>query len=508
MGLGQKVRETLVDAFEPIVGLLMLPVKLAIEWGLEALMDLLGERFAPTMAPLVKTLEDTGQVPPELQPIIDEIKNPQGEIASLLSFAAARGGLGAVTGGVLGTLTAGLDYSLKAAIQPSILDVKSIIDTERRVAGSQDFCNQEWLWSGFNTSRRDYLREITRPLMGLQELAMIYNRFPGASQYVDRTLEEYGFKTADINYLKLTFAKYPGLQDLITMAVREAFSPEIISKYELGADFPEEFAAEAERQGLSRQWAERYWYAHWNLPSIGQGFEMLHRGLINREDLDVLLRTQDVMPFWRENIVQIAYNPLTRVDVRRMHALGVLDREQVKKAYKDVGYNDYNAELMTRFTEQYNQLEDRELTKTEILQLYRKGTFTSDEALEFLGELGYDPDTAAWLLEEQAAAAGNEARDLSMTQVKKLYLAGAIEKGEATGRLAELGYQAEDIEKIYALWELEAEPNIRLPSRTDLESFWKALIIDDDTWFNYMLLLGYTEEVIVWYYLEMSESKQ
>lgn len=505
MGLGEKVRETLIDAFEPIVGLFMLPFKLAIEYGLEAIMDVLGQRFAPAMQPLINKIESTGEVPEELQPILDEIKDPQGEIASLLSFAAARGGLGAVTGGVLGTLTAGIDYALKAIIQPSLLDVKSIIDVERRVAGAQDFCNQEWLWSGFNTDRRDLLREITRPLLGLQELQDIYNRFPNAADYVDNILQEYGFKPADITYMKLTFRKYPGLQDLISMAVREAFSDDIIQKFQLGADFPEAFADEAEKQGLAPEWARRYWYAHWNLPSINQGFEMLHRGLIDRDELDILLRTQDVMPYWRERLVQIAYHPLTRVDVRRMHALGTLDRAGVKKAYKDLGYNDENAELMTQFTEDYNQASERELTKTEVLQLYKKGTFTSDEALEFLTELGYDEDTAAWLLEEQNAAAGAEARELSLTQVKNLTLAGVITKAEATGRLAELGYSAEDIENIYALWSLEAEPSVRLPSRTDLEKFWKAGIITDETWFDQMLLLGYTEDVIVWYYLVMSD---
>lgn len=504
MGLGDKVKETLEDVFQPIVDLALGPAKLAIEFGLEAIMDVLGKRFAPTMKPLIDRVEGTGEVPPELQPIIDEIKNPQGEIASLLSFAAARGGLGAVTGGVLGTLTSGIDYALKAAIQPSLLDVKSIIDVERRVAGTEEFTDQEWLWTGFSPQRRDYLREVTRPLLGLQELQLIYNRFPNAADYIDNVLIEYGFKPADITYLELTFAKYPGLQDLITMAVREAFSPEIIDKFQLGADFPEGFAEEAKKQGLDPEWARRYWYAHWNLPSINQGFEMLHRGLIDRDELDVLLRTQDVMPYWRERLVQIAFRPLTRVDVRRMHALGTLDRDQVKKAYKDIGYNEENAELMTQFTEQYNQVSDRELTKTEILQLYKKGTLEYDDSLEFLVELGYDQDTAAWLLEEQAAAVTEDNRNLSLTQVKKMYFAGVITRGEATGRLAELNYTADDIERVYSLWELEAEPNIRTPSRTDLEKFYEAGIIDDDTWFDQMLNLGYTEEAIVWYFLLMT----
>ena len=34
---------------------------------------------------------------------------------------------------------------------------------------------------------------------------------------------------------------------------------------------------------------------------------MLHRGLINEGDLDLLLRSLDVMPYWRDRLKGIAY---------------------------------------------------------------------------------------------------------------------------------------------------------------------------------------------------------
>ena len=52
---------------------------------------------------------------------------------------------------------------------------------------------------------------------------------------------------------------------------------------------------------------------------------MLHRGVIDTAELDMLLRAQDVMPFWRDRLTAIAYRPLTRVDVRRMYKQGVLN---------------------------------------------------------------------------------------------------------------------------------------------------------------------------------------
>jgi len=139
------------------------------------------------------------------------------------------------------------------------------------------------------------------------------------------------------------------------MAVREAFTPEIAARFGQYQDLPPDFVEWVGKKGLSKEWAERYWAAHWSLPSPQQGFEMLHRGVINEGDLNMLMRALDIMPFWRDKLIQIAYRPLTRVDVRRMFALGVLDVSGVRKAYTDLGYNDYNADLMTDFTIKYTE---------------------------------------------------------------------------------------------------------------------------------------------------------
>ncbi|GAH07016.1 unnamed protein product, partial [marine sediment metagenome] len=72
-------------------------------------------------------------------------------------------------------------------------------------------------------------------------------------------------------------------------------------------DYPKPLETWAAKKGLSKEWSQRYWAAHWSLPSASQGFEMLHRGIINQSDLNMLLRALDVMPFWREKLTGIAY---------------------------------------------------------------------------------------------------------------------------------------------------------------------------------------------------------
>ena len=176
----------------------------------------------------------------------------------------------------------------------------------------------------------------------------------------------------------------PPVADIITMAVREAFTPSIAERFGQYEDFPPEFERYAAMKGLDSEWAKRYWAAHWALPSAQQGFEMLHRGVIGEDELDLLLRAQDVMPFWRDKLTAIAYRPLTRVDVRRMYREGVLDEAEVVSAYLDAGYSEENAERMALFTVRQTLTTLSKFSSGDIVKAFTNRMISRSEAMSLL----------------------------------------------------------------------------------------------------------------------------
>jgi len=224
---------------------------------------------------------------------------------------------------------------------------------------------------------------------------------------LDTELRRIGIHPNYIPLYKELAYPIPPIADIITMAVREAFTPAIAARFGQYEDLPSEYVTWAGKKGLSPEWAERYWAAHWSLPSITQGFEMFQRGVISRDDLYLLLRALDVMPFWRDKLMQISYVPLTRVDIRRMYTLGVLNVSEVNKAYKDIGYNDENAARLTAFTVKLTEqaAERSKAAKTKALaaqaptwttaqtiSFMKKGLITQDRAANELMLLGYDAE--------------------------------------------------------------------------------------------------------------------
>lgn len=268
---------------------------------------------------------------------------------------------------------------------------------------------------GYSDSASQTLVEVNRPLMGVSELRRAYLRQFITEDQHDKIFRKYGFTDEDLEVIKRLYHEIPPISDLIRMAVREAFTPDIAARFGQYEDFPEDVVPFAEQLGLDRTWVERYWAAHWGLPSALQGFQMLHRRIISEEDLRLLLRALDVMPWWRDHLIQLSYRPLTRVDVRRMYRLGVLNREQVYESYLDLGYSPENAERMTEFTTRYEAPREdvgdtdvRKLTRGIIQTAFRRGVISKDEAIQRMVDVGYIEEDARLIIEVQEYELGVE----------------------------------------------------------------------------------------------------
>lgn len=312
-------------------------------------------------------------------------------------------------------------------------------------------------------------------------------------------MRELGFTDTRIAEIRQGWDLIPPVADIITMAVREAFTPAVAERFGQYEDFPGDLAEWGKKQGLSEEWTKRYWAAHWQLPSPQMGFEMLHRGIVEKQDLELLLRAQDVMPFWREKLVGISFNPYTRVDVRRMHSMGVLNDQDLLRAYKDIGYDDEHAAKMQEFTIQYNNQDKKTLTKARILKAYQQKLTTATETRELLESIGFKENTIDF---EMAMVDWDELLDIQTDVLKSIeanYTNNLIDKNEANDRLNKLNLSGEKISALFERWEVKRYQDQKIPSKTDLDKMLKAKIINEDQYRGEMTRLGYGWQYVDWY---------
>lgn len=280
----------------------------------------------------------------------------------------------------------------------------------------------------------------------------------------DKRLGAYGFTAEQIALRKSLYHFIPAAPDLTRMADKYLFAPAIDPRFGQFAEMQDGYSQAMAMLGYDPEWTKLYWASHWELPSPQQVFEMFHRGVITQEEMSVYLHLTDWLPFFRDKLTAISYETLTRVDVRRMHKVGVLTREQVKASYKVLGYDEEKAEWLTEFTVRTNSKENdleiepfRAGLKTRIVTAYIDGTLTAGDAQSLLEGLGYTPGQAEAFTAEAIFARTSDRLQAIRAGVKKLYIAGRVNWDAASTRLGSAGIGEEERANLKEAWDIDLE---------------------------------------------------
>jgi len=320
-------------------------------------------------------------------------------------------------------------------------------------------------------------------------------------------LRKQGYTDKRIEEIMVTWFPIPGPQDLITMAVREAFDEGQASELGLDENLPAAFVEWAAKQGISDQWARMYWRAHWQLPSPQMGYEMVHRGLITKEELRGLLTALDYSPRWHDALMGINYNLMTRVDLRRIFELGLMTADEMEGKYREIGYSPADAKLLRAWTEvEYNQ-EYKDITKTEVIKQYLDGIIDESQLTQMLTFMGYTSeriDTMVSLAQYNRSYAKQTAR---LALLRKLYITGEYSVGDIQREMAPFNIDPRRIEEKIDEWELERLAGRAAPKKAELDRFFMEDIVSPTEYIEEMQKIGYSEKNIERYLKSITLAK-
>lgn len=314
---------------------------------------------------------------------------------------------------------------------------------------------------------------------------------------IGESLQKIGIHPEYVDVYKTLAHPIPPVADIITMAVREAFSPAIAARFGQYEDLPDDYVYWAKRKGLTEDWSKRYWAAHWSLPSPQQGYEMLHRGIINESELNLLMRALDIMPFWRHKLMQMSFKRLTRVDVRRMYREGVLSEREVYESYLDLGYADINARRMSDFTVKQTLSTLAKFTTTDVIKAFTQRKIDRLETSNLLDMLGVRPEDKSFILSTAEYKRTWALTDQQISAVRNLYKKGVYDENQTRDKLSRMDLPADQISAYMEQWyyEIAAEEK---PTWTTAQtiSFAKKGIITKDRAETELRIIGYDKEHI------------
>ncbi len=426
-------------------------------------------------------------------------------IGAIGFFMAASGFANSILGlfPPLATAYSKFAYSLWPNMVPGLGDLiqafyrGEITESEYQVAAEQQ---------GFGSTWSMRLFESGKNLLNAADYVTLWRRGVMDDSLLDKKLQALRFSVESIEEIKAATEFFPMPQDLVRFAVREVYTPATVERFGQMEDLPPEFITEAAKAGLPPEQAANYWAGHWDLPSPAQGFEMFQRDVIKEPDLSMLLKALDIMPFWRDQLTKIAYNTLTRVDVRRMHAMGVLSDTQVFDAYRHQGYSPEDADLMLKFTKAYNSGSEKEASRGELVKAFNIDLISSGTLQQQLIRMGDSIESAAY-----TTSIAEYKKDLATVEATKneyeaQVLLGHITIEEYQILLDAMALPATYVDGAIRTAKLKTAAIVKLPSKADLEQWLKLQIVDEDFYVAQMRALHYRQSDIENYLAEIALS--
>lgn len=361
--------------------------------------------------------------------------------------------------------------------------------------------------TGIKPGYAESILRMSEQMLTIREYITLWRRGELTEDGLDIKLKRLRLSDADISSVKKVSEFFPAPADLITFAVREVYTPETVSKFGQMEDIPKKFLEEAAKAGVSKEQAENYWASHWNLPSPRQGFEMRHRGAIKEEDLDLLLKSLDVMPFWREGLKAISYNLVTRVDARRMYRVGTWDAEQVEAHFKRLGYTEQDAKDLTDFTIKYESNETSGLSRANIVTAFKKGIIDRPDLQELLKTFGYSQVVYDFWLDMADYEKAYEEIQSDISELVNQYMKGMKTIGQVRDELNQKDLPATFVDKVVDDTAALKSQKVKMPTKSDLENWLLLAVIEEQEYSQMMINLGYQDVDVQRYLTQFSLEK-
>jgi hypothetical protein len=437
-----------------------------ISLGVEAFFNILGKSIAKKLKPAIDKIEANVEIPPELKPIFEELKNPTGESAASIGHSFT----GSLVSGAIGTLT---DWLLRPLItglsnaphfhlpKPEIL-----IALRQHNVITLDNYHSSMRGHGIPPEHSDLLLYLASPRFPSEVVGPLWLRDKEKYGVWWADVEQLGLAPERIEILKELAHRIPMVQDIIRYVVKEVYNPEVYKAFGQDQEYPEVAEKDALMAGVRPDYLLKEWIAHWVLPSSGQGFDLLHRGEITEDELDKLLKALDIMPFWREKLTALSWDVPNRIELRMLARYGLVDKEFLLTALKNVGlredYRDILADLMLA-----------QGMMTDLSKRYSNKWINSDEVKAELKASGMSQIIQDRIYSWVIKNAGPE-RTASQRQLTEALVVKGVKKGDLTWdegveRLMAMNYNEEEANLRMAIdiEVVEAEPTSELTVRTD-----------------------------------------
>lgn len=170
---------------------------------------------------------------------------------------------------------------------------------------------------------------------------------------------------------------------------------------------------------------------------------------------------------------------------------GVISARQGVEKLLDLGYSREDSDAFVRLARADKTETERDLTKSEVLNLYQVSAIQAPAAKSMLSDLGYDDEETALLILLSDMTRQKRDRDAAVSVIRSKYVAHKITEQETSTTLDALKVPSGMRDHLLTLWDLERDANVAHLTPTQVLSAMKKGLIDESDALNRLLRHGY-----------------
>lgn len=381
--------------------------------------------------------------------------------------------------------------------RPGMTDV---LDSYLRGRITRDQADKLAVEAGSRMELWDDVLETRRPLVSPLEINALYNRGVVTPERWAEELRRHGYLDGEYYAWMAELRKgLPGVADLVTMGLREAFNPELAQVYnnygefpelirpwfaKLGLDYKLGFQIVADGAAREATMADLYWAMHWHAMPLGSAYLAFQRfapDLVDRfrrehpnlkafgeADLQLHMKWADLPPGVRDWMMALSHPMLGRRDINWGAQFLGWDRAEMQARYRLLGYTTDDAAALAQIAENREsfrqnawarslEVATKKRTIKMIEGLYEDGTVNRDFALRQLSDAGLATPLSTQILDIVDFGVERTLVRQAIRATGRDFLSGVLSRADAEIQLGRIGVTGSRIQNYLHAWGIQRD---------------------------------------------------
>ena len=342
--------------------------------------------------------------------------------------------------------------------------------------------------AGIDQDRQTVLYDLQRWLPSLKDAINLYYRHIIDGKELQDSLTKQGMMPEDIEAMVELTLDPINPREAIDADGKLAAAQAGFLQQTLTQKAPEQYSSLYAPKLADPEIANYDWLEHWQIPDMSWWLQAYYKGIASKEEVELAAQAKNIPPEVIPNLIAVDQRQLSLYLIVQILDLGVLQEQEARDYLAYLGAAPRDIDILIRYSQAKaagalpnDPLGLGKLSEGQARMMFYDGIINESEYVEIIEAHGYTPQAAALMKDLIVQERDLEERKSHANSLIQQVLNGQISAQDMQSDLGAHGYTSIEISKYMAALQEKQAVLYKVPSKADIEAFFKHGVIDDQT---------------------------